>query len=250
MINRPVSTRELQALMTEARLDPAKEEIFLRALLNATVYAHVPKTRPPAGRMQFIQFRWPENEQLVLPVFSGKDRADVAAAGKVGVIAMSGRHLLMLTQGATLILDPNNEGVTLYPAEVQALLSGRPLAPAPTLEVISEDVLVQVRTPGAEAADLCALLNACFDQDKDVTSAYMVEVHRGEHHEDIFLLVFVIADPRRSEHIARTCGQRLNHRPIAPLPVTFKFHPPGTPLPTLCRSAIQIFDRMGQKVAN
>ena len=60
---------------------------------------------------------------MVLPFFSDRKQAEEASVGKVGIVAMSGRRLFELTQGATLMLNPNPDRAALYPPEVSALLA-------------------------------------------------------------------------------------------------------------------------------
>src|SRR5580698_4725069 len=121
---------QLQTLLEAARspATPEKarhiEEAVFKALLDSTVFAHVPAGPVPPGRIRFIQFVRPDNKQTVLPFFSDRTQAEEASAGKVGVVAMSGRRLFELTQGATLMLNPNLDQVVLYPPEISALLTG------------------------------------------------------------------------------------------------------------------------------
>lgn len=212
--------------MAEARLDSRKEEAFFRALLNATVYAHVPKTAPPANRMQFVQFRRPDNDQLTLPIFSDGPKATIASAGNVGVVSMSGRRLLELTFGATLMIDPNDDGVTLYPSEVSALLEGRPLARVAS-ECLHESGPLRVREPTPLPTRLIDYLSGHFKMDPHIHAAYLSEVERSESSGEAFFLITVIADPQLAEPIARAFGQLFeNDRPESRLPVTFAFQPP------------------------
>jgi hypothetical protein len=60
------------------------------------------------------------------PLFTDEAKAQFAACGKAQILAMSGRKLQELTQGATLMLNPNDEQYVL-PEEVIALQTGRPL---------------------------------------------------------------------------------------------------------------------------
>lgn len=115
----------LERLMSRAIADQREEPAFFRALMKATVYAHIPLTDrvdASADRVRFIQFPRPENGQLVLPFFTDKKKARFAAQSAAQVIAMNGRLFLELTRGATLMLDPNDYSCTLYPEEVEALL--------------------------------------------------------------------------------------------------------------------------------
>lgn len=98
------SADELARLMLEALADKAAEPAFFRGLLDATVYAHVPR-HDRSGRLRLIQFTTPEG-LTVLPFFSDEVQAKAAARSAATVVVLMGRQLLELTRGATLMLNP------------------------------------------------------------------------------------------------------------------------------------------------
>lgn len=111
--------------MARAIRDSREEAAFFRALLKATVYAHIPLTDridASAERIRFVQFHRPEDGLLVLPFFTDEKKARFATGTTVRIIAMKGRQLLELTRGATLMLNPNDARCVLYPEEVGTLL--------------------------------------------------------------------------------------------------------------------------------
>lgn len=55
------------------------QDVFFKALLGSTVYAHVPMEGPPEGVMRFLQFVRPDNGQTVLSFFSERAQAEAAA---------------------------------------------------------------------------------------------------------------------------------------------------------------------------
>jgi hypothetical protein len=120
---------ELERLRALAVADPRHEAAYLRALLSATLYAHLPLS-DDSGRMHLIMFQRPDGLS-VIPVFTDLPKAQAAAGGHVRVAQVVGRELLEATRGATLMLDPNDLGMTLYPEEVAALLDEGRAAPAP-----------------------------------------------------------------------------------------------------------------------
>lgn len=118
-------TTLLERLMARAIADQREESSFFQTLLNATIYAHIPLTdrvNSHSDRIRFVQFHRPDNGQLTLPFFTDLKKARFAAQSNVRIIALKGRAFLELTRGATLMLDPNDNGCTLYPEEVEALL--------------------------------------------------------------------------------------------------------------------------------
>lgn len=109
--------------------DPRQEAAYLRALLTATLYTHLPRS-DDSGRMHLVMFERPDGLS-VIPVFTDLPKAHAAAGGHVRIGQVAGRELLEATRGATLMLDPNDVGMTLYPEEVAALLDEGRAAPAP-----------------------------------------------------------------------------------------------------------------------
>jgi SseB protein N-terminal domain len=173
-------SKNLDELMKLAGRDTRWEESAFRELLKCEVYAHVPATeRFVDGRIRFIQFHRPENGELVLPFFSDKHKALAATGTTVKIVAFTGRELMELTRGATLMLNPNEMCCVLYPEEVDALLSDRPLGQTAyftveegsplTVSGLLEDPPAWMR--GALIATLGALTY--------VSRAYMAEVHGG-----------------------------------------------------------------------
>ncbi|RUL66825.1 hypothetical protein EKH79_03170 [Dyella dinghuensis] len=118
-------TTSLEHLMARAIADQREESAFFQALLDATIYAHIPMTDRvdvQSDKIRFVQFHRPDNGQLTLPFFTDLTKARFAAQSNVQVIALTGRVFLELTRGATVMLDPNDNGCTLYPEEVEVLL--------------------------------------------------------------------------------------------------------------------------------
>lgn len=132
-----ITPKKLAQLLAAARttaqgVNPEHaQQQFFKALLDATVYAHVPVGSPPRGVMRFIQFIRPDNGQTALPFFSDKGQAEAAANKTALVVAMSSRHLFELTRGASLMLNPNVDAIALYPPEVTALWNEGRLAASP-----------------------------------------------------------------------------------------------------------------------
>lgn len=114
------SIGELLALASQ---DKREEPVFFRALLDATVYAHISvRDRTDLKRLRFIQFAYPQTGQLLLPFFTDEGKAREGIGADRAVFATSGRVLFELTRGATLMLNPNDQGCILYPEEVVTLL--------------------------------------------------------------------------------------------------------------------------------
>lgn len=112
----------LQYLMERAKADGSQDPEFFHALLEATVYVHVPRFRQ-LHPWRFMQFRHPDTGIPMVPFFTDEKRARRAAQSVARVKTMTGRAFMEATRGATLILDPENTPCCiLYPEEISALL--------------------------------------------------------------------------------------------------------------------------------
>ena len=116
------SNHDLERLRQRSIADRREEPAFFRALLDSTVYAHVPIS-DDSGRLRFVQFARPDNGQLVLPFFINEAEAYATAGPTRRVVTLLGRVLLEHTLGATLILEPNHGWCVLYPEEIKELLT-------------------------------------------------------------------------------------------------------------------------------
>lgn len=220
----------------------AAEDAVFRALLDLTVYAHVPAETSPPDRIRFVQFVRPDNGQMVLPFFSDRDQAEEAAAvRKVGIVAMTGRRLLELTQGATLMLNPNRDRVALYPPEVNALLDGRSLGHF-THETREREEQVGFCPPSVPTDALVVTLRALFAREPAVRAAYLVEMHRGADLSDVSLLLNLVVTEGSEERLVQLTSLELNSLSPAPsLAVTMCCQSPDEPLPGYCQHGIQFY---------
>lgn len=243
-----ITTDKLAQLLAAARATPpvknpehAQEAVF-KALLDATVYAHVPLESPPEGVMRFTQFVRPDNGQTVLPFFSDREQAEAASANRrVAIVAMSGRRLFELTRGATLMLNPNIDQVALYPPEIVALLKGRSLGyyTQETLEVSEQ---VGVCPPTEPTDELVLALRDLFQREATVRAAYLAEIHRGPDGADIFLLLTIVVPPAHKErliHLITLTIQSVSSH--LTLPLTVSCVSPEASLPDLCNHGVQFY---------
>ncbi len=217
------------------------QDAFFEILLDATVYAHVPSESPPEGRIRFIQFIRPDNGQTVLPFFSDRDQAAVTAGGDVAIMAMAGRQLFELTRGATLMLNPNRDQVTLYPPEIGALLEGRSLGVF-AKETLQEGEPVGVCLPSVPTDALVLTLRRLYEREPSVRAGYLVEFHRGPSDSDIFLLLTLVITKGNDERMVQLTTLEL--RSVSPpmaLPVTMTCVVPDDSLPELCHHGIQFY---------
>jgi SseB protein. len=244
---RKVAGSPLDALIAAARAasNPADimdaEQTFYKALMEATVYAHVPTEPAPPDRIRFIQFVRPDNGQTVLPFFSDRGQAEAAGDGTAAIVAMAGRRLFELTRGATLILNPNRDQLTFYPPEIGALLEGRPLGVF-THETLGANEQVGVCPPSVPTDALVLALRGLFEREPSVRAGYLAEVHRGPGNLDIFLLLTLVVTKGNNERMVQLTTLEVGAvSPPPELPVTMTCVLPDEPLPDLCHHGIQFY---------
>jgi hypothetical protein len=162
--------------------------------------ANAGATRTPPGRIQFVQFDRPDNGQTVLPLSTDKQKADFAAQGNVQILALPGREMLALTQGATLMLNPNDEKYTLYPEEVAALRAGRPLGGISS-EKVGEGAVAC--SPTVPVDPLMSVLAPFHASQPMVHASVVMEMRHGPSGEDRALLLIIVTPPAEAERLVR-----------------------------------------------
>ena len=118
----------LDRLIEAAAKDPSREPELFQALLGATMYAHSP-IGDKSERLRLVMFKSPDDGSYVVPVFTDKAKAEFAARGKVRLVEGTGRELLEITRGATVMINPNDVRCTLYPEEISELLASGTIVP-------------------------------------------------------------------------------------------------------------------------
>ena len=201
-----VSPHELEKLRRRAK--EQKDEVpFFRALLDAAVYAHAPLS-DDSGRVRFIQFAHPDTQALLLPFFSDAQQAHEASGGQRKVIAMTGRDFFEVTLGATLILNPNEDHVILYPEEAQELLESGNVAPI-DVEQLQEDTTRGFRLPIHAPDWLEARLQDMFAELPYVESAYLAEMIRPDDPENFVLILAAGVAPENAERAGRAVSTKI-----------------------------------------
>ena len=201
-----VSLGELEELRRLAK-DQRDEVPFFRALLNAAVYAHAPLS-DDSGRVRFVQFAHPDTQALLLPFFSDAQQAHEASGGMRKVLVMTGRDFFELTLGATLMLNPNQDQVTLYPEEVQGLLESGTVA-AIDIERLQEGMEIGFRLPIHAPDWLEARLRDLFTQLPYVETAYLAEMIRPDDRENFVLVIAAGVAPENAERAGRAISTKL-----------------------------------------
>lgn len=242
-----MTAKKLDDLLAAARstppgADPAKaQEAVFRALLDATVYAHVPTEEPPHGRIRFFQFVRSDNGQAVLPFFSDRTQAEQPLRAGLTIMAMAGRRLFELTRGATLVLNPNLDAVVLYPPEVTAILEGREIGYFAQQEPIDNEAVL-AGPPSVPTNEVDEVLRELFDREATVKAAYLVEVHTQGGKAEVFILLAIIAPSAAKERLLQLVTLALKTKsPRMDLPLSIAFINPGEALPDFCHRGIQFY---------
>lgn len=191
--------------------------------------------------MRFIQFVRPDNKQTVLPFFSDKKQSE-ASAGKAALsVAMSGRSLFELTRGATLMLNPNLDAVTLYPPEIAALLNGGALGFF-TADDVAEGTKLLAGRPSVSTVELQGVLRSLFQREATIRAAFLTEVHLQDEHGEVFLLLTVVVAQAHEERILQLVALAFKYEGLQlDLPLSMRSLTPDVPIDELCNGGVQIF---------
>lgn len=195
-----ISSAELERLMRRAVEDKSEEAAFFRALLDATVYAHTP-LEDDSPRLRLMQFTTPQG-MLALPFFTDEAKAKFAAQAVARVVVLTGRQLMELTRGATLLLNPNDTPhCALYPEEIETLLDTGAVATVEAERIDQRQVWVG--PPEPSPAWLSEALTALFPQLPFVESAYLVEFRSPEDVTQATLVIVLEVAAANAERAAR-----------------------------------------------
>ena len=201
---RSSGSSSLEHLMAQCRTDPSAEPAFFAALLDAAVYAHAP--RHDANEfLRLIQFPHPQTGAHLLPFFSDLQQATEASNPQIRILQLTGRKLLEITVGATLILNPNRDYLILYPEETQMLLQGKTLPPIQRIE--AEDFGPAVLNPATAAFDwLVVPLRERYAGIPGVQSAALAERPNPDGKLPKDLVIVAVVSDADAERAARSTG--------------------------------------------
>ncbi len=179
--------------------DKQEEAAFFRALLDAIVYAHAPLS-DDSRRLRLLQFIRPDG-LTVLPFFTDRAKAEFAARSAARIVELTGRQLLVVTRGATLMLNPNDTNCTLYPEEIDALLTTGAVATVDQVDM--DERQIGVGLPKSRPAWLEETLTALFQRLPTVEKAHMVEIWPQEAPGRVSLVIAIGVASTDSERVAR-----------------------------------------------
>lgn len=201
---------ELENALQRAMIDPREEPAFFRALLEATVYAHVPLSED-SGRLRFIQFIRPDNGETVLPFFTDAAKAEAVGRTDARIVAAKGRDFLEITYGAMLMLNPNDASCVMYPEEIGALLATGNI-PVCESEVLRTDRILGVRLPVSAPGWFQPYLVQVLSSLPYIQQAYLVETVLLENPSHVTLLISLGVEPSKAERAVRAVSAGMQQR--------------------------------------
>lgn len=233
-----INAKELAKLLLEAVDDKLAEPAFFRALLDASVYVHVPRNAK-SDRLSIVQFTTPEG-LTVLPFFSDSQQAKAASGPSVAVMKLTGRQLFSLTRGATLMLNPNETSCILYPEELSMLLDEGEVAVIERFDAVDQPLLVG--PAGRSAAPLIECLMALYATLSSIERAYVGEVLAANEADHPRLLISAAVPTKDAEHAARATATAVrNHLPKLESIVDFAAFDPTSLPDWLMQSGLEPF---------
>ena len=234
----------LEKLQQRAMADGREEPAFFRALLEETVYAHIPLS-DDSGRVRFIQFVRPDNGETVLPFFTDIAKAYAVGRTDARTVSAKGRDFLQLTYGATLMLNPNDASCVFYPEEVAALLATGHL-PRCANEIVQADRTLAFRLPISAPDWFQPALVEVLSSLPYIQQAYLVEMLPPENLSHATLLISLGVEPSMAERAARAFSAGMQHRwQDLQVPVDLMTYDPneGPPEWAIAVEAAPIYDR-------
>lgn len=189
---------ELEASFERARDSAAEERAFFKRLMDAIVYVHAPVS-DDAQKVRLVQFRHPDGFDAI-PFFTSLDKAQAASSTAVRILGVSGRELLTGTRGATLMLNPNDGGIVLYPEEIATWLDTGFLAR------VEKPVPFEFAVRPAQSAPawLAPTIAQSLEHASFVSAAYLLETRPAPNaNQPPGLLIWLVADMAFAERSAR-----------------------------------------------
>lgn len=225
-----ISPRRLEDLLVRAQTGSNLDQPFFQALLDATVYAHVPVGAPP-GHKGFMSFCHPRDGVTMVAFFTTKQRAQHATEGVARVVATNGRAFMQATRGAILALNPKDApSCVLYPEEVAALLDEGRMAEVQRLQLNGD--MMAIGPLDHPPDGLVGAVAAVLGELPLVEVAYLVSCQTGVSNEPSSVMLAIGCKMQFAERAVRALATALQ-RKAEHLDVVLDVMPidPGEPPP-------------------
>jgi hypothetical protein len=196
---------EIEDLMRAATTEPGKENEFFRGLLDAKLHALAPLS-DDHPRLRLIMFQRPDGLHFI-PCFTSEWQAE-EARGDTRRVSMLGRVLLESTRGAVFVINPNHEHCTIYPEEIEQLLTTGRIGLL-TQETIQEGQTVLAGPPLQKPDWLINGLAALYAKLPFVVAAYLLGTVRPEISNETIWLVSLVVEPPYEERAVHATSAAL-----------------------------------------
>jgi hypothetical protein len=178
----PGAENPLEEALSAAPSSPEAEQTFYRLLLESPLYI-IDDAEGPRPTEHGVTTLQPGYQIRVVtldirgvphtPIFSSLTRLRAVVDVERRYLAMNGRELLEIVQGAHLVLNPGSTlGKYFVPEETAALLSGD-IFRSYSESVLTEDTQYMLGQPAVYPTHIADALAARFQTLPDVTAAYL-----------------------------------------------------------------------------
>ena len=124
------TTESLEVLLAQATKDPSLESAFLEVFLESDIYClgeiigEVDESDPEAEMdLDIVHWEDPETEAVMIPFFTSLDAMAEVISEDSDYLQMRAADFLAMTEGETVVLNPELESERAFSAaEVAALL--------------------------------------------------------------------------------------------------------------------------------
>lgn len=210
-------------------MHPDEEPAFFRAMLEAVVHAHVPRS-DDHPRLRFIQFRHPDGFDAI-PFFTSLEKARYPAGRTAKIVSFTGRQFLEFTTGATVMLNPDDGGCVLYPEEIATLLATGTIARVEKATTREDDPFV-VQAASDPPTWLIPLLTATCRALPFIQAAYLLERVQPGNESAVSLVVALAVAPVETERAARAVTSAIQtHCATLKMPLDLTTFDPALGLP-------------------
>ena len=204
------TSSELELLMKRSKANGAEDATFFKALLDATIYVHVPKDKRQFPS-RFMQFRRSDEPGMLIPFFIDRTHAERSTQRVARVVAMKGRAFLEASRGSTLILNPEETPCCiLYPEEVASLLDESYMARVEALSIDEEGALACA--PDSIPEGLVEILILVLRDLPFVEVAYVARRASDKAQDPGATLIVLGGDPKLAERAARAVATVLQRQ--------------------------------------
>lgn len=186
--------------MRLAATDGREEATFLRAMLEAPMHTLAPLS-DDHPRQRIFMFGRPDGVFFV-PLFTNETSALASAEGLLRVLSGTGRQLLELTRGATVVINPNDEHCFLYPEEIEALLTASHVATI-NMETTCSDRQVWIGDPTSRPMWLLERLRTLYTDLSFVEAARLAYIAPLDAPEKGLLTIIIVTSRALTERAAR-----------------------------------------------